>query len=75
GGPLAALPAQNLDKVKQARQQTEREYILAALRQANGRIRGEGGAAQLLNVSPTTLDYRIEKLGIRKAFTVHQPGS
>jgi transcriptional regulator with GAF, ATPase, and Fis domain len=64
-----------LGNVKQAQQETEREFILAALQRAKGRIRGEGGAAQLLNMKPTTLEYRIEKLGIRKGSTAELPGA
>ncbi|HEX8529463.1 MAG TPA: sigma 54-interacting transcriptional regulator, partial [Cytophagales bacterium] len=73
GLPVHALSAKDLNNAKQVQQQTEREFILAALRRANGRIRGEGGAAQLLNMKPTTLEYRIEKLGIRKGITVQLP--
>jgi transcriptional regulator with GAF, ATPase, and Fis domain len=36
------------------------------LRKANGRIRGRNGAAELLNIKPTTLESRMEKLGIIK---------
>ncbi len=59
----------NLKEVKQIQQETERDYILSILRQTNGRIRGSGGAAELLNLKPSTLEYRIEKLGIRKVIT------
>jgi transcriptional regulator with GAF, ATPase, and Fis domain len=44
----------------------ERENILAALVQGGGRIRGPGGAAELLGLKPTTLASRIKTLGIRK---------
>jgi transcriptional regulator with GAF, ATPase, and Fis domain len=44
----------------------ERENIQAALRQCGGRIRGSGGAAELLGLKPTTLASRIKTLGIRK---------
>jgi transcriptional regulator with GAF, ATPase, and Fis domain len=44
----------------------ERENILAALRQSGGRIRGPGGAAELLGLKPTTLASRIKTLGVRK---------
>ena len=44
----------------------ERAHILAALTQAGGRIRGTGGAAELLDIKPTTLESRIQKLGIRR---------
>ena len=43
---------------------TMREAILAALVQANNRIRGQGGAAELLHVKPTTLEARMKKLHI-----------
>jgi transcriptional regulator with GAF, ATPase, and Fis domain len=45
----------------------ERENILAALSQSGGRIRGPGGAAELLGLKPTTLASRIKALGIGKA--------
>ena len=44
----------------------EREHILAILRQTGGRIRGENGAADILNVKPTTLEARMKRLGIEK---------
>ncbi len=65
----------DLHDVKQIQQQTEREYVLAVLKQTNGRIRGSGGAAELLNLKPTTLEYRMEKLGIRKTLSVQPPSS
>ena len=44
----------------------ERDNILAALRRANSRISGNGGAAQLLGINPGTLASRIKALGIQK---------
>ncbi|OCX52124.1 Fis family transcriptional regulator [Mucilaginibacter sp. PPCGB 2223] len=46
----------------------ERAHILAALKKCNGKIWGEGGAASLLNIPPTTLNSKMKKLGIRKDF-------
>ena len=43
---------------------TLRAAILAALTKSGGRIRGNGGAAELLNLKPTTLEARMKKLGI-----------
>jgi DNA-binding NtrC family response regulator len=54
------LPIQSLE-------QNEREHILAALKTANGRVRGDGGAADLLKIPPTTLHSKMKKLGITKA--------
>lgn len=44
----------------------EREHIVRALRQTNWRVSGENGAAVLLNMKPTTLEYRMKKLGIHR---------
>lgn len=44
--------------------QLEADNIHAALRAANGKIAGPGGAAQLLGLNPTTLASRIKSLGI-----------
>ncbi|WP_041952160.1 sigma 54-interacting transcriptional regulator [Spirosoma spitsbergense] len=74
GQQTTTTPPKDLHDVRQIQQQTEREYIMAVLQQTNGRIRGSGGAAELLNLKPTTLEYRLEKLGIRKTMTV-QPTS
>ena len=43
----------------------ERESIIAALSQANGKISGPRGAAELLGMKPTTLTSRIKALGLK----------
>ena len=45
----------------------ERERILDALRAANGRIYGPGGAAQRLGLNPTTLYGKMRKHGIARS--------
>jgi len=45
-------------------EEAQKEAILFALKESKGRVRGEGGAAELLNIHPSTLDSRIKKLGI-----------
>ena len=47
------------------RRQRDRDNIAAALRAANGRIFGVGGAAELLRIRPTTLISRIKALGVK----------
>ena len=42
----------------------ERDYIIQMLERANWRVSGTGGAAELLNLKPTTLEARMKKLGI-----------
>lgn len=46
--------------------ENERDHIVAILKKCNGRISGEGGAAELLNINVSTLNSRIKRLGIRK---------
>jgi two-component system response regulator HydG len=46
--------------------ENERDYILKILKHVKGRISGEGGAAELLGVPPSTLNSRIKRLGIRR---------
>ncbi|WP_343688990.1 sigma 54-interacting transcriptional regulator [Chitinophaga sp.] len=48
----------------------ERNTIIRALQQCNGRIRGPGGAAAILEIKPTTLEARMRKLGIVKEHVV-----
>lgn len=44
----------------------ERANILAALQACGGKVFGPGGAAEMLDIKPTTLASRIEVLGIAK---------
>jgi formate hydrogenlyase transcriptional activator len=47
------------------RRERDRVNILAALEASGGKVFGQGGAAELLDVKPTTLASRIKTLGIR----------
>jgi DNA-binding NtrC family response regulator len=44
--------------------EVQRRHILKVLGLADGRIRGAGGAAELLGLKPTTLRSRMQRLGI-----------
>ena len=57
---------QSLGDIKKIQSDTERAYIISVLKKAGGRIRGDAGAAQLLNLHPTTLESRMAKLAIKK---------
>ena len=46
--------------------ENERDHILSVLKKCKGRIWGTGGAAEVLNVPPTTLRSKMKKLGIEK---------
>ncbi|MFB3062807.1 MAG: sigma-54-dependent Fis family transcriptional regulator, partial [Candidatus Binatia bacterium] len=47
-------------------EELEREHIIGVLESTGWRVSGEKGAAQLLDIKPTTLEARIKKLGIKK---------
>lgn len=47
-------------------EENERNYILQILKKTNGRIRGAGGAAEILKIPPTTLHSKMKKLGITR---------
>jgi transcriptional regulator with GAF, ATPase, and Fis domain len=46
--------------------QQERENIVAALEHSNWKVSGPGGAAELLGIKPSTLNYQIKVMGIKK---------
>ena len=46
--------------------EVEREHIQRVLESTDGRIRGAGGAAEILGLPPTTLESRMAKLGLRR---------
>jgi formate hydrogenlyase transcriptional activator len=41
-------------------QNIEREHIKSVLIQTNGRIKGKGGAAEILGLNPATLYFRMK---------------
>ena len=47
-------------------EEVERRHIEAVLKQANWMIEGEQGAAKILNLNPSTLRSRMQKLGIKR---------
>ena len=49
--------------------ENERDYIINILKKCNGKIWGSGGAADILNVPPSTLKSKMKKLGIPKQNT------
>ena len=44
----------------------ERVHIENVLKLTNGKVRGENGAAKILDINPTTLEARMKKLGVAK---------
>jgi transcriptional regulator with GAF, ATPase, and Fis domain len=45
-------------------EEMERQYIILVLKHTGGKINGPGGAAEKLKLHPSTLRFRIKKLGI-----------
>jgi transcriptional regulator with GAF, ATPase, and Fis domain len=58
-GPTEAQPSQAMEEV-------ECEHLLRVLEQTAWRIRGKKGAAGILGLKPTTLEFRMVKLGLRR---------
>jgi formate hydrogenlyase transcriptional activator len=44
--------------------EAERRYLRRVLHHARGRVTGAGGAAEILDLKPSTLNFRIHKLGL-----------
>src|SRR5215468_3177833 len=62
-----ALPSgASVGNVDERLQTQEREAVESALRASHGRISGPNGAAKALGLAPSTLEFRIKRLGIDK---------
>ena len=59
-------PTPSVLLTREERKAQERESIVEALKQTEGKVFGVGGAAELLAMKPTTLVSRIKALGIPK---------
>ena len=60
---LSSPPAPASSRVPSL-EEVERQHIVDVLTQVNWRIEGDRGAAKLLNLQPSTLRSRMQKLGI-----------
>ncbi len=66
---IDSLERETIDKGKVSlkdMETTEREHILKVLQKTRWKIDGEGGAAVILGLNPSTLRFRIKKLGITR---------
>lgn len=60
-------PAINQDSLPMVSlEENERAHIIKALTSVNWRVSGKNGAAEILGLKPTTLQSRMNKLGIQK---------
>jgi transcriptional regulator with GAF, ATPase, and Fis domain len=62
------LQAQAVNSTDGTLEEAERAHIVRALERCNWRIRGSRGAADQLDIKPTTLESRMKKLGITQTF-------
>ncbi|MEW6444388.1 MAG: sigma 54-interacting transcriptional regulator [bacterium] len=67
-GEKLALPGQEESSPQSRRTlaDVEREHLVHVLKQTQWRVSGPNGAALILGLKPSTLRFRIRKLGIRK---------
>jgi DNA-binding NtrC family response regulator len=56
---------QSLSKIKTI-DELQREHVLSVLKHCNERVSGPGGAAEILNLPPSTLTARMKRLGIQR---------
>jgi formate hydrogenlyase transcriptional activator len=67
-GPAAArgsFPAAPAGNIREALEEAERQQIVAALEKSNWIVAGQDGAARRLGLKRSTLQSRMQKLGIR----------
>jgi PAS domain S-box-containing protein len=64
--PVASAAAAGGSSETADLESVERRHIESVLAQANWMIEGERGAARILNLNPSTLRSRMQKLGIRR---------
>jgi transcriptional regulator with GAF, ATPase, and Fis domain len=68
--PPRSVPAGNSAEAEPvgngALEDVERRHIESVLNQTNWMIEGERGAAKILNLNPSTLRSRMQKLGIKR---------
>ena len=63
---LKTWPDQHLGEPMNGDSGRERQIIETALTESGGRVYGTNGAAAKLRIPPSTLDFKIKKLKIRK---------
>jgi len=71
-GPVfrAELPEaqNNSNRTLRPLEEVESEYLQKVLQSTRWRVRGSGGAAEILGLKATTLEARLKKLGIRRPY-------
>ncbi len=65
-GPVVDYNRDSSERLEEVERTHAQAHILTVLKRTGWRIRGAGGAAELLGLKPTTLEARMKKLGIRR---------
>jgi PAS domain S-box-containing protein len=65
-GPPARATGMASVVTREGLKRQEREAIIKALKQTNGKVSGPSGAAEMLGMKPSTLASRISSLGINR---------
>lgn len=66
GAWLPVLPdAQTADSTLLTLEEVQQKHILRALKKANWKVSGKGGAAEILDINPKTLFGKMKKLNIK----------
>ena len=55
-----------IDSTTRSLDEVESEYLSSVLQAKGWRIRGKGGAAEVIGLKPTTIEARMKKLGIHR---------
>ncbi len=72
--PLSELQGEGAGGEEQSLENSEREHILRVLRETGGMISGPAGAARRLGVKRTTLQSKMQRLGItRRDYSGEKP--
>jgi formate hydrogenlyase transcriptional activator len=71
--PLADLQAADSGSTEQSLEETERELIMRVLRETGGMISGPTGAARRLGLKRTTLQSKMQRLGIMRRNPGREP--
>jgi transcriptional regulator with GAF, ATPase, and Fis domain len=53
-------------------EEMERMHIISVLDSSGWRVRGKKGAAERLNLKPSTLESKMKKLGIKRTILTHE---
>ncbi len=62
--PVTEVRSHQVNRPIGSLKEAEREHILSALETTQWKVSGLGGAAELLDVKPTTLEARMKTLNI-----------